>query len=216
MQNTGRYYLYRHIRLDKNEPFYIGVGSKNKCDITYNTYGRAYSKHHRNNIWKSIASKTDFEVDILLEDNDLAFIFEKEKEFIKLYGQIIYKSGTLANISVGGDKTTLGLKMSSETKNKISKAKMGSKSFWKGKKMPVEARKKMATSKQKYVVSKYDLNGNILETYESIMEAERKTGCFRHGIIMCCKLKRKISKGFLWRYGNKEKIEKYEKAKIES
>lgn len=26
----GKYYLYRHIRNDKNEPFYIGVGTKSK------------------------------------------------------------------------------------------------------------------------------------------------------------------------------------------
>ena len=32
---NGKYYLYRHIRLDKNEPFYIGIGTKNnaKFDI---------------------------------------------------------------------------------------------------------------------------------------------------------------------------------------
>lgn len=28
LKNTGKYYLYRHIRLDKNEPFYIGIGTK--------------------------------------------------------------------------------------------------------------------------------------------------------------------------------------------
>ena len=30
-------YLYRHIRLDKNEPFYIGIGSNE-----LNNYKRAY------------------------------------------------------------------------------------------------------------------------------------------------------------------------------
>lgn len=25
--DEGKYYLYRHIRLDKNEPFYIGIGN---------------------------------------------------------------------------------------------------------------------------------------------------------------------------------------------
>ena len=28
--NGGNHYLYRHIRVDKNEPFYIGIGTKNK------------------------------------------------------------------------------------------------------------------------------------------------------------------------------------------
>ena len=39
-------YVYRHIRLDKNQPFYIGVGT---CD----TYERAYSKKTAGGfIWK--------------------------------------------------------------------------------------------------------------------------------------------------------------------
>ena len=33
--------LYRHIRLDKNEPFYIGIGN----------IKRAYNKSERNDIW---------------------------------------------------------------------------------------------------------------------------------------------------------------------
>lgn len=28
--DNGKYYLYRHIRLDKNEPFYIGIGSRSE------------------------------------------------------------------------------------------------------------------------------------------------------------------------------------------
>jgi hypothetical protein len=28
--NNGQHYLYRHVRLDNNEPFYIGIGTKNK------------------------------------------------------------------------------------------------------------------------------------------------------------------------------------------
>jgi hypothetical protein len=32
-------YLYRYIRLDKNKPFYIGIGSDNKGQ-----YKRAYNK----------------------------------------------------------------------------------------------------------------------------------------------------------------------------
>lgn len=28
IEPEGKYYLYRHIRLDKNQPFYIGIGTK--------------------------------------------------------------------------------------------------------------------------------------------------------------------------------------------
>ena len=43
-------YLYRHIRLDKNEPFYIGIGSDEQ-------YGRANSKHNRNKLWNGVIKK---------------------------------------------------------------------------------------------------------------------------------------------------------------
>jgi len=48
-------YVYRHIRLDKNEPFYIGIG---KID----NYKRAYLKSIRNVIWKQIVNKTNYDI----------------------------------------------------------------------------------------------------------------------------------------------------------
>lgn len=45
-------YLYRHIRLDTNEVFYIGVS----CNANYK---RAYSKTHRNQFWENIVKKTE-------------------------------------------------------------------------------------------------------------------------------------------------------------
>ena len=39
------YYLYEHIRLDKNEIFYIGIGTKNQdTKYYYNVYKRAHTK----------------------------------------------------------------------------------------------------------------------------------------------------------------------------
>lgn len=89
-------YLYRHIRLDKNVPFYIGVGDDNR------EYKRAFDSILRNKIWKSIVSKSDYEVEILMEDLPYDFILSKESEFIKLYGKIIDGTGTLANLTDGG------------------------------------------------------------------------------------------------------------------
>lgn len=96
----GKYYLYRHIRLDKNEPFYIGVGTKMKD--YYNHYVRANSKV-RNNIWYKITKKTGYRVDIIMEHNDIKFIKEREVEFIKLYGRIDKGTGILCNLTDGGE-----------------------------------------------------------------------------------------------------------------
>lgn len=98
----GKYYLYRHVRLDTNKPFYIGIGTKLEGTKTYlSQYRRAYTKSNRNSYWKSIVNNTEHKVEILLESDSYTFIQDKEKELIKLYGR---KSdgGTLCNIEGGG------------------------------------------------------------------------------------------------------------------
>lgn len=49
----GKHYLYRHIRLDKNEVFYVGIGTKFKS----HSYGRAKDKINRSDFWKRVVSK---------------------------------------------------------------------------------------------------------------------------------------------------------------
>ncbi len=102
-----KYYLYRHIRHDKNEPFYIGIGTKIKNYTSNPTveYQRAFTKikKRRNTIWSKIIEKTDYSVEILFESNNYDFIKEKEKEFIKLYGRIDLKTGSLSNLTDGGE-----------------------------------------------------------------------------------------------------------------
>lgn len=61
-------YLYRHIRIDKNEPFYIGLGMESYINNTHKRlYKRAYNKHERNGIWNSIVAKTEYEIEIIFE-----------------------------------------------------------------------------------------------------------------------------------------------------
>lgn len=85
--------VYRHIRVDKNEPFYIGIGDNKK---------RAYSHRSRNKYWKNIA-KQGYEVEILFDDLTWEQACEKEKEFITLYGRKDLNTGTLVNLTDGGD-----------------------------------------------------------------------------------------------------------------
>jgi hypothetical protein len=89
-------YLYRHIRLDKNEPFYIGIGSDK-------LYKRAYDKKSRNKHWNFVINKTSYEVDILMDGLTWEQACEKEKEFIKLYGRKDLNEGILVNMTDGGD-----------------------------------------------------------------------------------------------------------------
>ena len=126
--------LYRHIRLDKNEPFYIGIGKDEK---------RAFTRFSRNKYWKKIVNKTDYEVQILFDDLTWEEDCEKEKEFIALYGKK-NSGGILCNITDGGEGVcglsqtpwnkglkgfglswNVGRKHSQESKDKISQSKKG-------------------------------------------------------------------------------------------
>lgn len=107
-------FVYRHIRLDKNEPFYIGIGSKNN-------YDRAYCVKRRNKIWNNIYSETDIEIEILLDDISWEEAKKKEIEFISLYGRINKNNGTLANLTDGG-AGMLGFKFTEEARQNMSKA----------------------------------------------------------------------------------------------
>ena len=102
------YCLYRHIRLDKNEVFYIGIGSERRSRV----------KSGRNKIWKNIVNKSDWKSEIMLDNLTLEEAKEKEIFFIRLYGRINTKTGTLANMTDGGDGTC-GMILSDEAKRKI-------------------------------------------------------------------------------------------------
>jgi hypothetical protein len=110
-------YVYRHIRLDKNEPFYIGIGS----DMTNK---RANERARRSELWKKIVAKSEYEIEILFDDITYEEAKLKEIEFIKLYGRIDLCNGTLANLTNGGDGT---INPSQETRDKISKINKGRK-----------------------------------------------------------------------------------------
>ena len=122
--------LYRHIRLDKNEPFYVGIRDIEK---------RAYNKVNRTKLWKNIANK-GYEVEILFEDLTWEQACEKEKEFIALHGRRDLGKGTLVNLTDGGDNTK-GYHHTKETKERISKKLSGENHPNFGKKRPEHSEK---------------------------------------------------------------------------
>ena len=155
----GKHYLYRHIRLDKKEPFYIGIGTKhhNSCNTYESEYHRAFVKNNkRTKFWRNITNKTTYEVEILLESDNLYFIKEKETEFIKLYGRIDNNTGTLCNLTDGGEGT-IGYKFSEEVREKLRKS-----SFMKGRRGIDHP-----SSKKIY---QYNLQGSFVKEWSSIAE----------------------------------------------
>lgn len=121
--NKIRFYIYRHIRLDTNTPFYIGKGTKY----------RAYIKNGRNDYWNKIINKTAYKVEIILSNLSEDDAYKKEKYFIELYKKFGYCEANLTDGGMGGTglfgikNLSFGRKHSEETKQKISKSKKGKK-----------------------------------------------------------------------------------------
>jgi hypothetical protein len=177
-------YVYRHIRLDKNEPFYIGIG------ITEN-YSRAYSKKSRNKLWKTIANKSAYEVEIVFDDLSWEEACNKEKEFIELYGRIDNKSGILSNMTNGGDGTigikvwNKGKKLSQSHIDSLSKAQTGLKRSRESILKAIETKKKNFTTRGKIVLNTQNgiYYGSVSEAANSIGKKQSYLSHVLNGII---------------------------------
>lgn len=95
-------------------------------------------------------------------------------------------------------KASKGRKLSEETKNKLRKPKP------KGFSEKLSKLKKgvpLGPSKKRLKVQQFDLNGNFIKTWDSIMEAEEQLNIFN--ISSVCKGKQKTAGGYTWGYLNK-------------
>lgn len=108
-------YVYKHIRKDTNEVFYIGIGKAEK---------RIYSKCDRNKHWKNIVNSVGFEYEVIKDGLDWESACELEKQLIKQYGRRDLNTGTLVNMTDGGDGAN-GILCTTERNQKISKALTG-------------------------------------------------------------------------------------------
>jgi hypothetical protein len=218
-------YLYRHIRHDKDEPFYIGIGTHLK---------RAYDKGQRNKIWKSIVSRTGYTVEILFYDLTKEQAYEKEKEFIKLYGKICNNTGTLANLTDGGETLSdynKGRKASEETRRKLREAAKRKKprsrecyektaAALRGRPKSEEHKRKLSEyftgksngpwteeQRQKNLnfwlnkhmpIAQYSLDGNLIKVWNNRIEASIELGIKKDQIRDCMRGRRRLAGGFIW------------------
>lgn len=191
------HYIYKHIRLDKNEVFYIGKGTHTKK--TYNYY-RAYQSSRRNNIWNNIVAKTEWIVEIMYTDLSSEDCFSKEIELIRLYGKIHNNTGTLANYTDGGEGQ---LRFHKNSTAQIQAANMARQIAWR---LPKTTKQLEAVSKNisaanpPKAVMQYDLAGNIVNEFISMSDAARHLNVNHGNISMCCNGKRDTAYNFIWKF----------------
>jgi len=137
-------YVYRHIRLDKNEPFYIGISGRLDIDTEYK---RAYNiKQGRNPLYTNIINKTDIRIEIMLDNITYNEACIKERELISLYGRIDTNTGCLSNMTDGGDGG-LGHIMPESAKQRIKEFQLSlNKKGKPGKKWSEESKQKLSNT----------------------------------------------------------------------
>lgn len=157
--------------MDKNEPFYIGISSEEGYKYT-----RAYTKKARNNLWYKIVNKTSYQVDILIDNISIEEAYSKETEFINMYGRIDLGTGTLTNMTDGGESL---VNLSTETRlmmgNNIS-------------------------LRQQKPILQYSLSGEFIKEWESAKKASEVLKIPASHITKVCKKKAYMAYGFIWMY----------------
>lgn len=210
-----KYYVYRHIRLDKNIPFYIGMGSKPSVQYASVTkeYSRAFTMLQRSLLWNKIYEKTNkiISVEILYESDDYDNIKLKEIEFIKLYGRIDLGTGTLCNLTDGGEGMR-GLVFTETHKNRISESNSKYTRSPETRKKISDAIKRIGISsdqKQKAfagrlknfkAIIQLTKAGEFVKEWSYIAIASKALGISGAHIGRCCKGERKTIGGFRWEY----------------
>lgn len=200
-----KYYVYSHITKDTNQIFYVGKGT-----------GRRARGKRRNPYWKNVANKHGWKVLILKHNLDEKDALEVEKYYIKHIGRRNIGTGTLVNMTDGGEGTSglapankgnVGVfKHSEETKRKISENHRNL-----GKKLSPfseEHRKKMSLAAKGKVVSNETRKKMSESQKGKVRSAEtlKKMSLVRKGRVFSEETRKKMSDAAKRRCANKTNI----------
>lgn len=162
--------VYKHIRKDTNEVFYIGIGRTNKRP--YNFIKR--SLHHKN-----IVKKAGVEVEIVCENITWSESCEMEIKLIKEYGRIDLGNGILINRTDGGEGSR-NFVFSEEEKNRRSE--YAKKQHEEGK---INYNKIAKTLSNKTLSNEHKkrISEGLKKTYENRDKKPKKITCGKEKII---------------------------------
>ena len=226
------YYVYKHTF--PNSKVYIGITKQNPEKRWRNGFGYTHNLFLKNAIqkygWENIKHEILF--DKLTEEE----AYQKEIELIAYYKSNQREYGY--NLSTGGECGSKGVKKtyvwnkgktnvySDEIKQRISKGLKkhyatygnssktkfikGQKAWNKGKKTPLEIRKKLSEAHKQLTGSKAPRSkpilkisietGEILKKYSCAKEAAQENGVSNKAILNCCHKKTKTSCGYIWKF----------------
>lgn len=192
------YTVYKHTA--PNGKVYIGITKRNPVSRWCNGYGYRSQKVFFRAIEKY--GWDNFRHEILFSGLSKEQAEAKEIDLISQYKACEREYGY--NVEYGG---MCGEKHSDETRHKISIANKGRSPWAKGQHFTQQHKERLRESnlhKQKNakkVLQMTDM-GEVLGEYESIRDAERKTGVHRRSIAFCLDGTNKHAGGFIWKEVN--------------
>lgn len=230
MEEERIYCVYQHIRLDKNQVFYVGIGSKY----------RPYDLIGRNKYWNNIVQlNPNYEIQVLFENLTWKECCKKEIWYIKLYGRRNLNTGSLCNLTDGGEGM-LGYKHSEDALRRIGEHSKNRPRIKGYKQKITDEERKVRSDRMKnrvftdelranisksrigntfasgHVLSQeskdkigiafmkpilqYDLQNNFIQEFKSIKEACKVLEINESGIIRCCKNKTSKYMNYIWKY----------------
>lgn len=215
------YYLYTLGDPETGDIRYVGVSIHPFTRLSQ--HKRDYRRNqHKFNWLKSINFNPVF--NIVGMECSREEVLEKEKFLIQEYGKI-YK---LTNKSNGGELSD-GYLLSKETREKLSKSKLGNKNPNYGKHLSEETKRKLSEKNKgkkfsdKHLanlkianqiwckkVYQYNMEGDFIREFNSMTEAINIYGKRAIKISECVRNKRKSACGFRWSHSKLDKLEKYE------
>jgi hypothetical protein len=228
------YYVYELWDPIKNEPFYVGKGRYRKRYYRCLTHikeavgavrHKGKNNHKYNRINKIFDQGGEPLIKIVFETNNESEAFKKEIELIKLYGRRDLKTGSLTNLTAGGEGGS-GHKATIEQRQKMCERLKGSGNPMYGRKHTAEAIHAMSVARKAQKPTKHsqewkdylkthckqlseyniqpvyqiDLKGNVLNNFPSMKRAGELLGFNTYrNISYCCKNKHHTCMGFYWR-----------------
>lgn len=187
------YYLYAENDLDKT-PRYIGITSKS-LEKRLNQHQQPFnlkSQTYKTNWIKSLLSNN---IKLCAEIIDIVDSWEKAcKKEIELISYYRNLNVGLTNTTAGGDGL-LNMQFSDEAKLKISLKAKGRKLSFKRK-----SRDKIHDKNKMTPIACYDMNMNLIQKFDSQMDASRSIGIDQGSICRALKSTTAKCQKMYWRY----------------
>lgn len=125
-------------------------------------------------VWKSIS---DIEKNLNIPSSYIYKCCNGKRSVSNDYIWMYEKDATESNIEIALNRVGKRKAMSNETKRKISK-------------------------KNSKPIDQYTIDGDFIQTWESMSEASRKLGIGMSHIVQCCKGQRNKTGGYMWKYND--------------